>query len=183
MDRRIFLGSVALAVSGPVLTRFGGSKPGVIPPSRASASWGRNPDWEPLKKPKEEWRQILSPSEFEILRDAGTERAGSSPLNAEKRPGMFICAGCFLPLFSSDDKFMSGTGWPSFTSPMMEENVDTKLDFKMILPRREYHCARCEGHQGHIFKDGPPPTGERWCNNGAALDFVPDGDPLPELRT
>jgi peptide-methionine (R)-S-oxide reductase len=105
----------------------------------------------------------------------------TSPLNHEKRAGVFACAGCDLPLFSSETKFDSGTGWPSFTP--IEGKISTKLDFKIILPRTEYHCARCGGHQGHVFKDGPRPRGERWCNNGLALTFVPDGEALPELRS
>ena len=138
-------------------------------------------DWEPLEKSKEEWKRILTPEEFAVLRKEDTERANSSPLNEETRTGTYICAGCFLPLFSSDTKFKSGTGWPSFTAPI-EGHMDTKRDFKLIWPRTEYHCARCGGHQGHVFDDGPEPTGQRWCNNGVALDFVPEGQELPELR-
>lgn len=136
-----------------------------------------------LDKSEEAWRRILTEEEFEILREAGTEPPNSSPLNEEKRDGTFICAGCYLPLFSSETKFMSGTGWPSFYAPIDDAHVETKRDFKLVFPRTEYHCARCGGHQGHIFDDGPEPTGERWCNNGLALDFVPEGEELPELRT
>lgn len=106
----------------------------------------------------------------------------SHPLNDEKRAGTFVCAACFLPLFASDAKFDSGTGWPSFTQAI-EGHVDTKKDYKLIWPRTEYRCARCGGHQGHVFNDGPPPTGQRWCNNGLALQFVPADEPLPPLRT
>src|SRR5262245_41116254 len=135
-----------------------------------------------LKKSKDEWKAILEPARYAVLFREDTERAGSSPLNDEKRKGTFICAACFLPLFTSDHKFESGTGWPSFTEPI-EGHMGTKRDFKLVLPRTEYHCARCGGHQGHVFKDGPKPRGERWCNNGLALLFVADGEPLPPLRS
>lgn len=125
----------------------------------------------PLRLSEAEWKQRLSPAAFQVLRQEGTERAGSSPLNAEKRKGLFHCAGCDLPLFSSDAKYESGTGWPSFHTPLPGA-LGTKTDFKLILPRTEYHCARCEGHQGHVFDDGPRPSGKRYCNNGVALKFV-----------
>lgn len=133
-----------------------------------------------IQKPKAEWRKALPPEAFHVLFEEGTERAGTSPLNREKRAGTFICAGCNNPLFRSDAKFESGTGWPSFFEPMPAK-VETKRDFKLIWPRTEYHCTRCGGHQGHVFDDGPEPTGQRYCNNGVALKFVPDGEPLPEL--
>jgi peptide-methionine (R)-S-oxide reductase len=136
----------------------------------------------PLDKPLDEWRTLLSPAQFRVLFEEATERPFSSPLDAEKRPGTFVCAACFLPLFSSAAKFDSGTGWPSFFEPLPGA-VGTRRDFKLLLPRTEYHCARCGGHQGHVFRDGPPPTGQRWCNNGVALEFVPEGAPLPEPRT
>ena len=137
---------------------------------------------ERVKLSEDEWKKKLPADSFHVMRKEGTERAGTSPLNNEKRPGVFACAGCGLPLFTSEMKFESGTGWPSFftTIPGVFE---TKKDHYLIYPRTEYHCARCGGHQGHVFDDGPPPTGQRWCNNGVALMFVPDGDALPELRT
>lgn len=127
-----------------------------------------------LRLSEAEWRQRLSPDAFRVLRREGTEAPGSSPLNAEKRKGVFHCAGCELPLFSSDAKYESGTGWPSFHTPLPGA-LATKTDFKLLLPRTEYHCARCEGHQGHVFDDGPRPSGKRYCNNGVALKFVPAG--------
>jgi len=134
-----------------------------------------------LDKPKAEWKKLLEPARYSILFEEDTERPGSSPLNQEKREGLFICAACYLPIFDARHKYESGTGWPSFTRPI-EGRLGTKLDFKLVWPRTEYHCARCGGHQGHVFDDGPPPRGERWCNNGLALLFVPQGKPLPTLR-
>jgi peptide-methionine (R)-S-oxide reductase len=119
-----------------------------------------------------EWRKRLTPAQYDVLREHGTERAGTSELNREKRAGTYHCAGCDLPLFASAAKYESGTGWPSFFEPLPGA-VGTSRDFKLILPRTEYHCARCEGHQGHVFDDGPRPSGKRYCNNGLALTFVP----------
>ncbi|MFC0679891.1 peptide-methionine (R)-S-oxide reductase MsrB [Lysobacter korlensis] len=135
----------------------------------------------PLKRPEAYWRDKVSPAAYAVLFEEDTERAGSSPLNAEKRDGTYVCAACHLPLFSSRNKFESGTGWPSFTQPI-KGHMATKTDYKIVLPRTEYHCARCGGHQGHVFDDGPAPRGERWCNNGLALRFVPKGQSLPALR-
>jgi peptide-methionine (R)-S-oxide reductase len=135
---------------------------------------------EPFSLPREEWRKRLTPAQYAVLFEEDTERPRSNPLDKEKREGTFVCAACHLPLFESSAKFDSGTGWPSFFRPI-EGHVVTKRDFKLLAPRTEYHCARCGGHQGHVFNDGPPPTGQRWCNNGVALLFVPAGEPLPEL--
>jgi len=129
-----------------------------------------NIDWFNLAK--SEWKDRLTDEEFRVLRKEGTERPWTSPLNDEKRAGTYVCAGCALPLFSHETKFDSGTGWPSFFE-YIDGALDTKTDYKMIVPRTEYHCSRCGGHQGHVFKDGPNPTGLRYCNNGVALDFVP----------
>ena len=121
---------------------------------------------------EKEWRARLSPEQFRILRDHGTERAFSSPLDTESRAGTFHCAGCDLPLFSSKTKYDSGTGWPSFWKPI-DNAIRTARDYKLLLPRTEVHCRRCGGHLGHVFKDGPQPTGLRYCMNGGAMVFKP----------
>ena len=136
----------------------------------------------PLVKSKPEWKALLPPDRYAILFEAGTEPPGASPLDREKRAGTFICAACYLPLFDSATKYDSGTGWPSFYDYLAGALL-TETDFKLIWPRTEYHCARCGGHQGHVFDDGPKPTGLRYCNNGLALQFVPRTEKLPELRT
>ena len=114
----------------------------------------------------------MSPAAYDVLREEGTERAGTSPLNGEKRQGVYACAGCSLPLFTSAMKFDSGTGWPSFFTTIPGV-FGKSTDYKLLLPRTEYYCAKCGGHHGHVFEDGPMPTRERWCNNGVALKFIP----------
>ena len=135
-----------------------------------------------LKKSKKEWRKLLKQDEFDVLFEEDTEPPFSHPLNNEKRAGTFICAACFLPLFDSKTKYNSGTGWPSFWD-VIPGRVGKKTDYKIVFPRTEYHCIRCGGHQGHVFDDGPQPTGLRYCNNGLALKFVPLDEVLPKLRT
>ena len=126
---------------------------------------------DPINNSDAQWKAALTDQAYQVLRHEGTERAGTSHLNAEKRPGIFACAGCGLPLFTSEMKFESGTGWPSFFT-MIAGAFETRRDFRAIWPRTEYHCARCGGHHGHVFDDGPAPTGLRYCNNGVALTFI-----------
>lgn len=128
---------------------------------------------DPRTIPDDEWRKRLSPEVFRVLRKHGTERAGASPLNQEKRDGVFVCAGCGQPLFGADTKYESGTGWPSFWAPLTGA-VETTTDRSFFMTRTEVHCARCQGHLGHLFPDGPQPTGERYCMNGAAMQFEPE---------
>jgi peptide-methionine (R)-S-oxide reductase len=129
-------------------------------------------DDEFTRRTEDQWRAVLAPEAFHVLREHGTERAGSSRLNQEKSAGTFCCAGCGQPLFASDTKFESGTGWPSFWKPV-EGSVQTVEDRTFFMSRTEVRCARCQGHLGHVFPDGPPPTGLRYCMNGVALEFKP----------
>jgi len=130
---------------------------------------------ERLTLTEAEWKDRLSPEAYAVLRKEGTERAWTSPLYEEHRKGTFVCAGCGTPVFSSDMKFDSGTGWPSFYTSLPGA-FEIKTDRKFFMTRNEYHCAKCGGHHGHVFDDGPAPTGQRWCNNGVSLRFVPEGE-------
>ena len=169
MDRRQslrWLGGLSVLLPRSVMQRVGATQGGRMK----------------LVKPKSEWKALLPAVTYAVMFEEGTEVAGTSPLNNEKRDGVFVCAACALPLFDSKMKYESGTGWPSFWQALPDA-VTTKTDYKLILPRSEYHCARCGGHQGHVFDDGPNPTRLRYCNNGVALTFVPRADKAPELRT
>jgi peptide-methionine (R)-S-oxide reductase len=172
MHRRLFISGALLSVAGIAASRS------IFATTEVATMSGNFPT---INKTNDEWRKLLEPQQYQVLFESGTERPWSSALNDEKRDGTYICAACYLPMFTSATKFDSGTGWPSFFEAI-EANVDTKRDWKMILPRTEYHCARCGGHQGHVFEDGPQPTGQRWCNNGVALQFFAQGATLPKLR-
>ena len=159
VSRRTLIGG-ALAAGTLAFLR---DEPGRIP--------GKGKRFE-IEKTDAEWKALLSPAAYEVLRKEGTERAGTSPLLKEHRTGAFLCAGCALPLFSSETKFESGTGWPSFYAPLPDA-VETTEDRSFLMVRTEVHCRRCGGHLGHVFEDGPPPTGLRYCMNGVALTFRP----------
>lgn len=174
MKRRTLLQSLAMMAALPLIS--------ACSRNRTTANAIDAVSITPLNKPHEEWRALVSADAYKVLFEEDTERPNSSELNREHRDGLYICAACYLPLFESAHKFESGTGWPSFTQPIAG-HLGTKRDFKMFIPRTEYHCARCGGHQGHLFNDGPPPRKERWCNNGLALRFIPKDEPLPALRS
>lgn len=128
-----------------------------------------------IAKTEQEWQKDLTPDQFRVLRKHGTERAGTSPLDKEYSKGTYLCAGCGTPLFTSETKFNSGTGWPSFFAPI-EDAIETSVDRSFFMTRVEVHCSRCGGHLGHVFEDGPRPTGLRYCMNGVALSFVPESE-------
>ena len=183
MDRKSFLHKIVALTAAPAfLAACARSAESADVIATAGAPATGQPGVGRLVKPKAEWRRILPPAAYAVLFEESTERAGSSPLDREKRAGTFVCAACNLPLFESATKYDSGTGWPSFFRPIAGR-IATKTDRLLFVPRTEYHCARCGGHQGHVFDDGPRPTGQRYCNNGVALAFVPTGTPLPALRT
>ena len=162
VNRRTLLGGATLGgAAAAVVAVFGGR-------GLRAASEGK---FE-VTKTEAEWRRLLTPAQYQVLRDHGTERAGTSPLDHEKRRGMFHCAGCDLPVYSSDAKFNSGTGWPSSWQPLANA-VGTSVDTSYFTTRTEVHCRRCGGHLGHVFDDGPAPTGKRYCMNGVAMTFKP----------
>ncbi len=161
---------------------LGGLSTFLLPTPAVHLAMAKDGGGAKIVKSKSEWAALLPPASYRVLFEEDTEAPGTSPLNNEKHEGIFVCAACFLPLFDSKTKYESGTGWPSFWQPL-DNAVTTKADFLLVFPRSEYHCVRCGGHQGHVFDDGPKPTGKRYCNNGVALRFVARGEKPPELRT
>ncbi len=176
--RQLIQGAAALGVLGMVPAISGASPPSFRRFHEFDIGSG---DLERLERSAREWRELLDEDAWDVLFREKTEPSFSSPLEDEYRDGTFVCAACHLPLFSSATKYDSRTGWPSFYAPF-DGHIDTSIDFKLIWPRTEYHCKRCGGHQGHVFNDGPEPTGQRWCNNGLALRFVHADESLPALR-
>ncbi|MGR8918625.1 MAG: peptide-methionine (R)-S-oxide reductase MsrB [Gammaproteobacteria bacterium] len=185
MNRRSLLALTGLAAAAPLLdaVRTGAAAKTTDAVTAMQTRWrelwpaGRSivEARPPIERSRKAWKRELPKAAYEVLFEEDTERAGTSPLDREKRRGVFVCRACGLPLFTSEMKFDSGTGWPSFFTAI-PGHLATKTDFKLIWPRTEYHCVKCGGHQGHVFDDGPAPTGERWCNNGVALSFVPADD-------
>lgn len=183
MKRRVFLLGAAAVAGGFGIARAQYRKVATVPAPKVAEL---QHDWKlllakdatvaadatPIAMTDAQWRKQLSPAAYTVLRHEGTERPWTSPLNDEHRPGVFVCAGCALPLFTSAMKFDSGTGWPSYFTTIPGVFA-TKTDLQLIVPRTEYHCVKCGGHHGHVFDDGPQPTGLRYCNNGVALRFVP----------
>jgi peptide-methionine (R)-S-oxide reductase len=182
MNRRSILRALgaSLIAAGPRAAQSAGAP--VKPVAELQRDWrlllARDariaPDATPVQRSDDEWRKTLADDSYRVLRHEGTERPFTSALNNEHRPGVFVCAGCTLPLFTSAMKFESGTGWPSFFTTIPGA-FETKTDTLLMFPRTEYHCAKCGGHHGHVFDDGPAPTGLRYCNNGVALRFIPQG--------